>query len=619
MSLLRLIATSALLTANAAHAATLVVDRIDDDPGAMGCTSAALDCTLRGAVLFAELSPGPDDIVLPADTFEFTESGSGGAEAGDIEITTDITIRGAGRSETILTPGSNFIVERAFDVDDGGQLTLEDLSIIGFGIQDGLVFVTAPNLSGGAIRVADAVENRATLRRVRLADNRASLGGAITLGSNGDPGEPVRLTIVDSVIEQNEVDFAPMTSCVGGALYLLGHARLDRVVLEGNSVISGSGGAICVSGGQLSASDTVLLSNDVTLSRNGAGIYSQDAALDLTSIQVRNHTIIGGLGAALLIDGGSAVITDSEFSNNTSRSSGITIRGGAEVDIVGSSFIANGTYQLRVFGSVVTMDDTRFTGSGGPGVSVVDSVLSATELLVEGHRSESGGGLSAELSQIFLHDCTFRNNRAADNAMLSGLGGALYIEDGVLELIGCTLHDNSAIAGGGALTLDGASFSVLRNSTFGNNEASSAESIQALVSNNLTLDHLTLAGSNDDSQIELINSSVQMTNNAIDGFCNLTLTGGTAISGGGNIVTNTSCDLAGVEDRLVADLSLLSFGDFGGPTGVFLPSLGSPLIDNASANCTGQDQRGQPRGTPCSAGSVERQPSDEFVFSDGFE
>jgi len=616
---LRLVGAGTVLLFGNVNGAILVVDRLDDDPTIMACTDTALDCTLRGAVLFAELSPGPDEIVIPADTFELTVSGAGDAQAGDLEVSTEITIRGAGAENTIITPGALFGVQRAFEVTDGGQLTLEDLALVGFGIPDNVIFVTPPQLSGGAIFIDDALENQATLRRVRLAENRSTFGGAITLGSTGDPDKPIRLTIVDSTIEANSVDFPPNTSCVGGALLLSGHARLERTVVQNNVVDGANGGAICLSGGELTANDLTLSANQVSVGRNGAGIYSDGGIVDLDAVRIDGHTIIGGSGAAIYIDGGSAVITDSELINNRARGSGVTVTGGAEVDWIATRFDGNGTYQMRIFESTVTMADTHFVGTGSPGLSVGGSSLTASGLLVEGHRAERGGGLIAQESQVFLSDCTFRNNRAEDGDLLSGFGGAMYIEDGFLQLLGCTLHDNEAITGGGGLTLDGSSFSVLRNSTFSNNQSSSAESIQVLVSNSLVLDHLTMAESNGNSQIRLINSSVAMANNAIDGFCNFTMAGGTATSNGGNVVNESSCDLGGVEDRLVADLGLLGLGSFGGSTPTHLPMVGSALIDNASTNCATADQRGAPRGSPCASGSVERGSADEFLFSDGFE
>ena len=63
---------AALLLGQTVGAATLEVDRIDDDPGATACTAAPIDCSLRGAIIFAELNPGPDTIMLPGDTITLT-------------------------------------------------------------------------------------------------------------------------------------------------------------------------------------------------------------------------------------------------------------------------------------------------------------------------------------------------------------------------------------------------------------------------------------------------------------------------------------------------------------------------------------------------------------------
>ena len=52
--------------------AAITVDRTDDIAGASACTAAANDCSLRGAVAFANLNPGTT-INVPAPVAEFPE------------------------------------------------------------------------------------------------------------------------------------------------------------------------------------------------------------------------------------------------------------------------------------------------------------------------------------------------------------------------------------------------------------------------------------------------------------------------------------------------------------------------------------------------------------------
>ena len=74
---LALFASLLALPPQAAYAATLTVDRFDDpNPSvASACTSAANDCSLRGAVMKANKTTGADTIVLKAGTDTVTRAG----------------------------------------------------------------------------------------------------------------------------------------------------------------------------------------------------------------------------------------------------------------------------------------------------------------------------------------------------------------------------------------------------------------------------------------------------------------------------------------------------------------------------------------------------------------
>ena len=88
--------------------AAIDVDRIDDDATASACTAAANDCSLRGAVAFANLNPGTT-INVPAGTYQLNIPGgigegfTGNNSIGDLDIRADDTIiAGAGAATTII-------------------------------------------------------------------------------------------------------------------------------------------------------------------------------------------------------------------------------------------------------------------------------------------------------------------------------------------------------------------------------------------------------------------------------------------------------------------------------------------------------------------------------------
>ena len=72
--------------------APITVDRTDDAVAASGCTAAPNDCSLRGAVAFANLNPGTT-INVPAGTYSLnipggaTEGFNGDNSIGDLDVT----------------------------------------------------------------------------------------------------------------------------------------------------------------------------------------------------------------------------------------------------------------------------------------------------------------------------------------------------------------------------------------------------------------------------------------------------------------------------------------------------------------------------------------------------
>ena len=93
-----------VLTARLAHAATFEVDRSDDpDPVTTdACSEDAADCSLRGAIVAANAAAGADAITVPAGTYTLTRAGAGedAASTGDLDITSQVTITGAGARTT---------------------------------------------------------------------------------------------------------------------------------------------------------------------------------------------------------------------------------------------------------------------------------------------------------------------------------------------------------------------------------------------------------------------------------------------------------------------------------------------------------------------------------------
>ena len=98
----------------AAFVVDSTLDTADMAPGDGTAVDSQGHVTLRAAIQEANALPGADTITLPAGTF-FLTSGSGDYDAvmGDLDLTEQVTIVGAGSDQTIIDGSGQ---DRVFDV-----------------------------------------------------------------------------------------------------------------------------------------------------------------------------------------------------------------------------------------------------------------------------------------------------------------------------------------------------------------------------------------------------------------------------------------------------------------------------------------------------------------------
>src|SRR3989442_2565884 len=162
--------------ASPGRAATFTVDTpldvVDALPGDGVCATAAGSCSLRAAVQESRALLGPDTIILPSGIYTLTIAGAGNnsATSGDLDISEDLTIVGAGARTTIIDGNR---LDRVFDVRNPVPV-----SISGVTIRNGL----APGTSdGGGIAT---VNGPLTLNDVAFVGNSAGRNGGATYGSS---------------------------------------------------------------------------------------------------------------------------------------------------------------------------------------------------------------------------------------------------------------------------------------------------------------------------------------------------------------------------------------------------------------------------------------------------
>src|SRR5262245_17583375 len=91
-----------------AHAATFTVnstaDSIDANLGDSACSTSTGVCTLRAAIMEANALVGADVIELPAGLYPFRIAGTGEnvAASGDLDVTDNLSIVGAGATNTVI-------------------------------------------------------------------------------------------------------------------------------------------------------------------------------------------------------------------------------------------------------------------------------------------------------------------------------------------------------------------------------------------------------------------------------------------------------------------------------------------------------------------------------------
>jgi len=243
---------------DSADAGTLGDGIVDLDPLVPGA-----QVSLRAAIRDANAAGGARGIYVPRGHYLLELTGTDdNASAGDLDITGEVTIVGAGAGSTIIdSGGSTGISDRVFDVRSSGDLDLSYVTVTGGYLVP----------SGGGIRV----EGTLLLSYSAVVDNRTTSVGAGIFNNSSSADT----TILNSVIAYNHTDNSAATNKNGGAVY----ANSGQLQI-GNSIIA----------------------------NNTAAVLSTDGAADLWG----GVTVISSLGDNLLEDVRAALISMTTIGND---------------------------------------------------------------------------------------------------------------------------------------------------------------------------------------------------------------------------------------------------------------------------------------------------------------
>lgn len=391
--------------------ATITVDRTDDAAGASACTAAVNDCSLRGAVAFANMNPGTT-ISVPAGTYNLTISGagegfSGDNSVGDLDIAGNNTsIVGVGAASTIISQSSagDRVIEVNPFLDASFTTSLADVTISGG--------TETTGVGGGGI-ISGSINNSLTLTSCVISGNSAT--GAGTFGGGGISHTGGGLTITGCTISNNS------TSGSGGGVGYSAGDPLGRfpstgtLTVSGSTFASNSANSFAAGGGALDLFDFNLSS----------GVYNVDSS----SFSSNSATNANG-GAIVVESGGPLTVTTSSFSSNSAANSGGAIQSsGSGVSVSYSRLVGNTvptpTNGLTLFNSsgTFTANDNWWGSNTGPSANdfrtPTGSIMPLTWLQLEIRASPDT--ICAGASSTLTADIKLRNAGAPLTTELNGL------------------------------------------------------------------------------------------------------------------------------------------------------------------------------------------------------
>jgi uncharacterized repeat protein (TIGR01451 family) len=338
--------------------ANLADGRCDVDP------ADGNQCTLRAAVMQANDSTGADTITLPAGTYELSIAKPPAEDTndavGDLDVTQDLTIVGAGSGVTLVTGGQNW-QDRLFEARSSPALRLE---ASGLALSGGNPSPTLGASEGGAIYF-EALSGQLELRDVRLTHNTARGGG-------------------------------------GGAHVEAGNLKLTDVVFEGNTSGEQGGGLDIDEPGATVALGRLTFESNTAV--EGGGWQTDGGhSIDVENLTLAHNSAAGGGGGGASFNG-DALLHHVDISGNTSRANGGGLAALADVSIEAGTISDN---IARNYGGGLN------TYGGGTGEDAV--AITLTDLVISRNTGEHAGGVYMQEyagSRIVIERAAITDNRA---------------------------------------------------------------------------------------------------------------------------------------------------------------------------------------------------------------
>jgi hypothetical protein len=569
-----------------AHAATITVNSLLDDvfPDAVGAIAVPLTaakCTLRMAIASANL-----DLAVGGATFGCA----------------------AAPSTTYVIGGADTI---AFDPTlANGTILLDATQAMNVGAVinnvDNILYITGPTTIDGAAAVStnitlDGGSAAATTAKRILAVSEAAPSGATLVGSSiwvnlfslnfqNARAETAGACVLS--FENLRVFSASFSNCVatntptvavaaGGALFVRApnnttstfrpDVRLTRVSFKGNKALAGGstnnpgGGAFYLGSGSgrvgnVVLTDVIVGGPNVADQNYADGGYGGGSITRAETVTISNSTFqgnvaqngeVGGLRINSMSGEGAAVIINSKFLDNRSKTNGggLNITSNTASPVLLRDVTVTGNSAQRYGGAdinnnaAVTISNSTFSNNvasaqgGGINVSGNTGAVAIDDVIISGNRTTDGteGGflIRDNLAAVQMRRATISNNEVRrGTAARAASGAGTFAKNVSVTLTDSTVSGNSSDYHIGALGLD-ASFSPYDGAT------GLPLAVLPPTTNSITFDRVTISGN---TTTGTANGGAGYSMNYISSpglytIQNSTITGNTAVNSGGAAFT----------------------------------------------------------------------------------
>ena len=469
-----------------------------------------------------------------------------------------------------------------------------------------------------------------------LAMSNITLDSAFSSnGSGGAIWSAGPLTLTNVTVQYSQ---AGLQYC-GGALLAAGETHIINSTFNNNAAGLG-GGAICVRsqpGTQVQITDSSFSSNQAVDTTNGLGgaLYVEyGTAVVHDSIFLFNSAHFGGAVYAALDN---ATVTLEGSPAGTPYASKLQLNANTATEDGGAIYNKRGVMTINNAVVTVNRTPTQTPLAGYGGAIYNEGVLTLTHSIVSKNEGRYGGGVfvgnNAAGARAVIDRTSFLENVSGN------LGGGLYtnIETTVIAVTDSVFNGNSAASGGGVARFN-AGLSIF-NSSFTQNTATAGGGLLLEAGPSPTsgpyvrVQNVTVSGNTatnnqgggvlNTGRVELYSMTIVTNTSGVwsgasgntrfrdtvlqnPGSLNCDGDGTAQISDDSrNFSADNSCVLPNSQTGtgLNPALGPLTIDSVGG-TWYHMPLPGSPLI-NAGFNCPERDQRGAVRPDACDIGAVE--------------